>query len=187
MTAPRAIPRLWAITLVCGLGIGVLAFLFMLSRRPEPVTASAPPVRSADASSRWWNKYKAPAPHPTPQHMAAYAPPPAFHPQVATFHQAYAAPAAAPTISEEQRLRQRERLAALTSDIGVKGDNGQVQEIPRITTPNPAESFDRRHRPAGAAAHGSGVDVDSRAPSRTKAAGLLASFQTSPSTSNAAA
>src|SRR5277367_25490 len=125
MNTPRSVSKWYAITIVGGIGVAIGFILYALSYRPPPTTRAAV-VRVASNSNLWFNKYAmTPQPTPAPLHIAASP----FHPAeplpsmtLSPAVQAYQVPKSQPTISEWQRARQREYMAALNSGIGVKQD-----------------------------------------------------------------
>jgi type IV secretory pathway VirB10-like protein len=145
MDTPRSVSKWYAITIVGGIGVAIGFILYALSYRPQPATRTAV-VHEASNSNLWFNKYAmTPQPTSAPLHIVsspfhpAEPPPPSIRlPPPAV--QAYQVPKPEPTISEWQRTRQREYMAALNSGIGVKQDNGDTLVRPRVSVGIPSNS-----------------------------------------------
>jgi type IV secretory pathway VirB10-like protein len=142
MNAPRGVSKWFGLSVVGGIAAGLFFIGWAMTHKVTP-RASAPAMRDAGGAPNWFAKYK-PSAQPTaaPIHPAAApyhlnAPPPNI---VLPQQQAYQAAKATPGMSELERLRQRQYLAALGSEIGVKQDNGQTLETPRVTASNAANS-----------------------------------------------
>jgi type IV secretory pathway VirB10-like protein len=134
MQMPRRVPKWFGLTVVGGIGLALFFIGYAMTHKVTP-NAAAPAVRNPGNAPNWFAKYQpSPEPAPTPIHIAAApyhpvsSPPPRLTPQTP-----YQQPRAAPTISQFERLREREYMAALSSEIGVKQDNGQTLETPRVT------------------------------------------------------
>ena len=145
MNTPRSVSKWYAITIVGGIGVAIGFILYALSYRPVPAATSTPAVHEASNSNLWFNKYAmTPQPTPAPLHIVSSPFHPAEPPPSITLPppavQAYQVPKSEPTISEWERTRQREYIAALNSGIGVKQDNGDTLETPRVSVSNPANS-----------------------------------------------
>jgi type IV secretory pathway VirB10-like protein len=115
---------------------------YAMMYKVTPRTASTSSAHDEVKAPNWFAKYQPSAqPTPAPLHVTAAPNLPINSPAaLSTPQMAYQAAKVAPTISEIQRMRQREYIAALGSDIGVKQDNGQTLETPRITPTTPANS-----------------------------------------------
>jgi type IV secretory pathway VirB10-like protein len=140
MNAPRGVSKWFGLTVVGGIAVGLFFIGWAMMHRAMP-RVSAPAMRQEGTAPNWFAKYQpSPAAAATPPSPAAAA----YHPTASAPpvmpQTAYQVPRAAPTISEREDVRQREYLAALASDIGVRQDNGPTLETPRITTSNPASS-----------------------------------------------
>jgi type IV secretory pathway VirB10-like protein len=145
MNAPRGVSKWYAIIVLSGIGCGLICILYALSHRPPVPTTTPAFHQSSGKDGLWFSKYAATA-QPTQAPMRIAAAP--YHPMSTPIAlppppmqaQAYHTPHAQSTISEWERLRQREYLAALSSEIGVKQDNGQTLQTPQVTVSNPANS-----------------------------------------------
>jgi type IV secretory pathway VirB10-like protein len=145
MNTARSVSKWYAITIVGGIGVGLSFILYALSHHPLPAT-SAPAVHETNNRNLWFDKYvTTPLPTPASPHIVASP----FHPAESSPTitlpppvQAYQVPKSEPTVTEWERTRQREYIAALNSGIGVKQDNGDTLETPRVRVgvSNPANS-----------------------------------------------
>jgi type IV secretory pathway VirB10-like protein len=141
MNAPRGVSKWFGLTVVGGIATGLFFIGWAMTHKVAP-HAAAPVLRNNGAAPNWFAKYH-PSPEvaPTPMHIVAAPYRPVSSPPPQIVQSPYKQqPKAAPTISEFERMRQREYMAALGSEIGVKQDNGQTLETPRVTVSNPANS-----------------------------------------------
>jgi hypothetical protein len=76
MNTPRSVSKWYAITIVGGIGVGIIFILYALSHHPLPVT-STPALHEANNSNMWFDKYvMTPPPTPAPLHIVSSP----FHP-----------------------------------------------------------------------------------------------------------
>jgi type IV secretory pathway VirB10-like protein len=145
-TPPKGVSRTFGFFILAFVTIGVAAIMWAMGHYHQPSVTTTPMHSASSGSAGWWNRYKAtPVPTPMAYPKLAAAPyhipmsPPMALPQPPA--QAYQAPKAAPSPNEDAMRRHREYLAALSSSIVPKSDNGQVLETtPHAGANTPANS-----------------------------------------------
>jgi type IV secretory pathway VirB10-like protein len=141
MIKPRGVSKWFGLTIVGGVAVGLGFIGYAMLHKVTPRPSSAPAIHNNGSAPDWFAKYR-PSAQATPAPMRVAAAPfhPASSPPPQMVQSPYQAqPKASPAVSEFERMRQREYMAALSSEIGVKQDNGQTLETPRISVSN-AES-----------------------------------------------
>jgi type IV secretory pathway VirB10-like protein len=142
---PKGVSRTFGFFMLAFVTIGVAAIMWAMGHYHQPSVTTTPIRAAGGGNSGWWNKYHpsaAPTPMAMPRMVAAPYHLPASPPQIMAQPPAQAyQPKAAATPNEDVMRRHREYLAALSSSIVPKSDNGQVLETaPRVSVNTPATS-----------------------------------------------